>query len=259
MKILAILGSPRLGDSYSLTRRFEAKLKELGPVDFEILHLKDIDIRPCRGCFLCTSKGEASCPLRDDCPAVLEKMLRADGVVFVSPVHALSVSTLMKAFKDRLAYNAHRPRFFGKYAVAIATSAGTGLEGALGFLATFSLWGFEFVDRLGFVCYPGLTARPALEAQTEAKLARAARRFHDALQGRKLRPPTLAQVLQFRVLKCNTRVAGDFWQADREFFRGKRDYFYETPIGLPARLAAWAFERFFMGYMRRNYELGAGK
>jgi len=255
MKILAILGSPRMGDSYQIARRLESKLKELGQVEFEYVFLKDIDIQPCRGCFLCTAKGEANCPLRDDCPGVLEKMQAADGVIFVSPVHALSVSTLMKGFKDRLAYNAHRPRFFGKYAMAIATSAGTGLEGTLGYLSTYSLWGFEFVAKVGIIRYPYLKPTPALERKTEQRLTQAAGRFYRAIDAGRRRAPSLAQVLQFRVLKCNTIVAGEYWQADREFFREKRDFFYETPIGLHKRLAAWMFERFFMAYMSKNYGL----
>jgi NAD(P)H-dependent FMN reductase len=255
MKILAILGSPRNGDSARIIRRLEEKLKELGGVEFETIHLKDLQIQPCRGCFLCTARGETHCPLQDDCPAVLEKMLEADGVIFASPVHALSVSSLMKAFKDRLAYNAYRPRFFGKYALAVATSAGTGLDGALGYLSTFSLWGFEVVEKLGFICYPGLQPTPALEKQMEMRLDKAARKFHQAIRERKPRSPSLAQVLQFHVLKCNTRVAGGFWEADREFYRDRRDYFYETRISPLHRLAAGLFEKFYMGYMRKNYIL----
>ena len=255
MKILAILGSPRKGNSYQITRRLESKLKELGEVEFEYIFLKDIDIRPCQGCFSCTSKGEENCPIRDDCPAVLDKMMAADGVIFVSPVYALSVTGLMKNFKDRLAYNAHRPRFFGKYAMAVATSAGTGLEGTLGYLETFSLWGFEFVRGLALMQYPYLQPTPALEQQTAEKIERAARRFYRAIEEKKQRPPSLNRVLQFRVLKCNTRAAGDYWQADREFYENKRDYFYKAKIAPQHQLAAWLFERFYWGYMRKNYVL----
>jgi multimeric flavodoxin WrbA len=255
MKILAILGSPHKGDSYRLTRRLEEKMRQLAELDFEYVFLKDIAIQPCTGCFNCTTKGEQFCPLKDGCLAVLEKMKTADGVIFVSPVHALSVSTLMKAFKDRLAYNAHRPRFLGKYALALATSAGTGLDGALGYLSTFSLWGFDFVSKLGFVCYPGLRPTAAMERQTEARLDKAAREFTHAIREGKLKRPDLASVLQFRVLKCNTKVAGEIWQADKEFYEDKREYFYPVRLAPQQRLAAWMFEKFFMGYMRKNYIL----
>ncbi len=255
MKILAIMGSPRKGDSYQITRRVEQRIKELGEVDFEYIFLKDIDIQPCRGCFLCASQGENHCPLRDDCPAVLEKMLAADGVVFVSPVYALSVTTLMKSFKDRLAYNAHRPRFFGKFGLAIVTSAGTGLEGVLKYLESYSIWGFEFVKGLALVQYPYLQPTASLEKQTSIKIDQAAERLYRAIEAGKRAAPSLERVLQFRVLKCNTLIAGDYWQADREFYKDKCDYYYETRIAPLHKLAAWLFQKFFMGYMKKNYIL----
>ncbi len=255
MKVLAIMGSPRKGDSYRITRRVETRMKELGPVDFEYVFLKDIDIQLCQGCFLCTSKGEEHCPIRDDCPTVLDKMLAADGVLFVSPVYALSVTGLMKNFKDRLAYNAHRPRFFGKYGMSIVTSAGTGLEGAINYLNTFSLWGFKIVRGLALVQYPHLQPTAYLEEQTSEKIRLAAARFHRALTEKKQTPPSLSQVLQFRVLKCNTIAAGDFWQADGEFFKDRPSFFYPAHIAPLKRLAAWLFEKFYWRFMRKNYVL----
>jgi multimeric flavodoxin WrbA len=255
MKILAIMGSPRKGDSYQVTRRVESRMKALGDVEFEYVFLKDIDIKPCRGCFLCTSRGEEHCPIQDGCPAVLEKMLAADGVLFVSPVYALSVTGLMKNFKDRLAYNAHRPRFFGKYGMAIVTSAGTGQEGTLDYLSTFSIWGFEMLPGLGLIQYPYLKPTPALEKQTEEKIERAARRFQRAIKEQKSQPPSLNRVLQFRVLKLNTLVAGDYWQADRAFYEHKSGYYYETAITAHKKLAAWLFERIYRAYMKKNYFL----
>jgi len=253
VKILAIMGSPRKGDSYEVTRQVEERMKELGEVEFEYIFLKDIEIKPCRGCFLCTSRGEEHCPVRDDCPAALEKMLAADAVIFASPVYALSVSGLMKIFKDRLAYNAHRPRFFGKYALAIVTSAGTGLEGALGYLQTFSIWGFEFVKGLALIRYPGLEPTSYFENQTTKMISQAAGRFYQAVESKRQPRPSLARVLQFRVLKLNTIVAGDYWQADREFFRNKSNYYYETRLAPHQRLVAWAFQQFFMAYMKKNF------
>jgi multimeric flavodoxin WrbA len=255
MKILAIMGSPRKGDSYSVTRQVERRMRELGPVEFEYVFLKDMNIQPCRGCFLCTSQGEEYCPIQDDCPTILEKMMGADGVIFASPVYALSITGLMKNFKDRLAYNAHRPRFFGKFALAIVTSAGTGLEGTLQYLESFSIWGFEVVRGLALIQYPSLKPTPTFEKKTAEKISGAAERFYGSIQSKKQSSPSLARVLQFRVLKLNTLIAGDYWEADREYYQDRSTYYYDTSIALPKKLAAWLFEKFFMAYMRKNYIL----
>ena len=46
MKIIAIMGSPHKGNTLELTQRVEERLKTLGDMDFEYLHLKDADLKP---------------------------------------------------------------------------------------------------------------------------------------------------------------------------------------------------------------------
>ena len=48
-------------------------------------------------------------------------MMASDGVVFATPNYSFHVSGLMKLFVDRLAFNFHRPRFFGKTCTSIVT------------------------------------------------------------------------------------------------------------------------------------------
>lgn len=255
MKILAIIGSPRKGNSYRITRQVEERMKLIGQVEFDYVFLKDVEIKPCQGCFLCTSKGEKYCPIKDGCPEVLARMQEADGVIFVSPVYALSVTGLMKNFKDRLAYNVHRPQFFGKYAMSIVTSAGTGLNGTLKYLSTFSIWGFEFVSQLGIINYPYLKPTPHLQKQTTDSIDTASKKFYQAIETKKQRSPSLIKVLQFRVLKCNTVVAKEYWQADYEFYKDRQGYYYETKIATYKKFFAWLFEKMYMGYMQKNYVL----
>jgi multimeric flavodoxin WrbA len=255
VKILAIIGSPRKGNSYRIARRVEEKMKTLGAVEFDYVFLKDANLQPCRGCFLCTAKGEEYCPIDDDVPQILDAMLQADGVVFVSPVYALSVTALMKNFKDRLAYNAHRPRFFGKYALVITTSAGTGLAETEKYLSNFSMWGFEVASKLRVITYPFLAPAPRLERKIAADIEVAATRFFRAIEMKKLRPPGVLQVMQFRVLKCNTAVARNFWRADYEFYKDREEYYYDARIAPHKKLAAWLFEKLYMHYMNANYVL----
>jgi len=97
MKLLAICGSPRKGNSYKA-------LKEIGDayshVDYEILHLNDLNFSLCKGCYSCVVKGEEKCPIKDERDMILEKMMEADGVIFASPVFSHMVSAMMKNFFD---------------------------------------------------------------------------------------------------------------------------------------------------------------
>ena len=117
MKILAIMGSPRKGNTYRAVQRIEENMKAMGEVEFEYLWLKDAGLADCKGCTVCFLKGEQRCPLKDGRKAIEQKMLSVDGVIFASPNYASNVSGLMKTFIDRFAYAGHRPRFYGQYAL----------------------------------------------------------------------------------------------------------------------------------------------
>ncbi|HOI12433.1 MAG TPA: flavodoxin family protein [Methanoculleus sp.] len=104
MKILVIMGSPRKGNTYQAAQRIEEVMRSLGDVEFEYLMLRDVGLEPCRGCLTCFTWGEERCPVRDDAPAVGQKLSDADGVIFASPVYGLAVTGLMKTFIDRFSY-----------------------------------------------------------------------------------------------------------------------------------------------------------
>ena len=53
MKILAICGSPRKGNTYSALRSIQDNFPD---VDFEIIMLKDIHFEPCKGCYTCFAR-----------------------------------------------------------------------------------------------------------------------------------------------------------------------------------------------------------
>lgn len=124
MKALAIIGSPKgKGNTYRVVTRIEEKMKKLDAgVEFEYLILKDTNLQTCKGCFLCLSKGEHLCPVKDEQAAILKKMDECDGMILASPVYAYNVSWIAKSFIDRYAFVCHRPRYHGKTALAVATT-----------------------------------------------------------------------------------------------------------------------------------------
>ncbi|GAJ06215.1 unnamed protein product, partial [marine sediment metagenome] len=67
MKVLVIVGSSRVkGNTYKATKQLEEKIKKLGEVEFNYLFLKEANLKPCRGCFTCVTRGEQLCPIKDD-------------------------------------------------------------------------------------------------------------------------------------------------------------------------------------------------
>lgn len=106
VKILGVCGSPRV-DSNSERCTVEAlnAACTIGDVETELITLANLQIKHCNGCYRCRSEAtrEYPCPEFDDgMTALYQKMSSADGFIFTSPVYYADVTSLMKAFFDRL-------------------------------------------------------------------------------------------------------------------------------------------------------------
>ena len=204
MKLLAICGSPRKGNSYKA-------LKEIGNalphVDYEILHLNDLNFNFCKGCYGCVVKGEERCPLKDDRDLVLEKMMGADGVIFASPVYSHMVSALMKNFFDRFAYLAHRPQFFDKFAMSMVSCSGYGAEDALKYMdKMLSVFGFNLVPSLELHFRAGKMPEENKRKNTEKIKA------------------------AVNIFKYVSILDSETMTADFEYYKNKGEYYYDTKI-----------------------------
>ena len=146
IKIVAICGSPRRGNTYDILKMLK---KSNADIDFKILMLSELDLKDCFGCYTCINTGEENCPLKDDRDMIIAAMKAADGTIFASPTYARTISALMKKFEERTSYISHRPLFFGKYAMALTTCAGFGADLTCSYLVeNFTQSGFNFVASL---------------------------------------------------------------------------------------------------------------
>lgn len=84
MKIVVITGSPRkTGTSALLTDEFIRGAKESGHEMFRF-DAAFKDVHPCIGCEKC-EQGKKKCVFEDDMQILIEELLIADIVVFVTP------------------------------------------------------------------------------------------------------------------------------------------------------------------------------
>lgn len=194
-RILVVMGSPRKGNTFGAAEQLRALMAADGSVAFEYLWLRDVDLEQCRGCAVCVGKGEEFCPIKDDVPAILQKMREADGIVLASPVYSWQVPGLLKVLIDRLSYTMHRPQLYGKKVVVVTGMLGTkDVEHYLTAVARF--WGAKVVATAGLLTPPTVPARQ--QEKNGRILAKAAAAFGRALQpGRQTSPP-LRSVLYFR-------------------------------------------------------------
>jgi multimeric flavodoxin WrbA len=87
MKILVINGSPRSrGNTMKVVSRIEEQMKQLSPEEtFEYVHLGQVSLELCRGCYQCLALGEDRCPIKDARAELEQKMREADALVFACP------------------------------------------------------------------------------------------------------------------------------------------------------------------------------
>jgi multimeric flavodoxin WrbA len=102
IKILGVVGSPRIGGSTKLFVAEALRAAEEEGAVVELLRLAEKNIKPCDGCRYCRKTGE--CRIKDDFQPVFEKMVEADGMVLSSPVYFGSATPQIKALIDRAGY-----------------------------------------------------------------------------------------------------------------------------------------------------------
>lgn len=242
MKILTIMGSMRKANTYNVVKRIEEKLKVIGGEDleFEYLFLKDYKLEYCRGCMICQKKGEFLCPIKDDRDKIFKIIINADGIIFASPVYVEQTSAIMKNFFDRFAYLCHRPIFFDRFAMAIATVAGSSLNPTLNYLERVAiLWGYNFVHKFGI----SETTIKNVEKYTDV----ASKKIHQALKNKKIQNPGMNRLIEFRILKI---VFGKKENpADLEFFKNKRRYYINVRTNLFKIVIPWLIEKFMRKIM----------
>jgi multimeric flavodoxin WrbA len=99
MKVLGILGSPRVGgNSDILLEQALAGAKEAG-AEVEKIILSEKKISGCLDCGKCNGKGV--CAIQDDMLEIRKKILVADAVIHSVPVYFWAMTSQMKAYLDR--------------------------------------------------------------------------------------------------------------------------------------------------------------
>ena len=103
MKILVFNGSPKRdkSDTMHITRAFLDGMNESGEQDVHEIHIIDMHIEYCRGCFSCMHNG-GSCIYDDDMKKILKEIPESDLLIFSFPLYAYGMPAPMKAMVDRL-------------------------------------------------------------------------------------------------------------------------------------------------------------
>lgn len=97
MKVVGIVGSPRIGGNTEFLMRTALDELELRSIEVEMIHLGEKDISGCRGCMKCPE----ICIIQDDMIELYPVIEQADGIIVGSSTYFGQVTAQLKAFMDR--------------------------------------------------------------------------------------------------------------------------------------------------------------
>ncbi|WMJ88338.1 flavodoxin family protein [Anaerocolumna sp. MB42-C2] len=225
MKILAINSSFRKhGNTERIFQLMDQSLlkiaKEKGKtLEIEYFSLGETNIEPCRGCRLCFEKGEDLCPMKDNLALVRSKLQEADAIILGSPVYVEDVNGLMKNLIDRMAFNCHRPAYYGKSALIFTTSGASSTKHALKTMRNaLCTWGFYIAEEYRFRMGGPLVAEPDVIKKYSDKVNKLATVFFNSIDNYKPLHPTVYSYMIFKIQQT-------YWQKESSK-RNKLDYEY---------------------------------
>ena len=219
--VLLFNGSFRKGRTHNLLVQIGQILKNRG-IESEIINLFDYAIKDCTGCDdICIRHG--ACHIKDDMPALMQKILDCGGLVLSSPVYLRGVTSKFKAFADRTNQWFHKPEPAGKPVLLVTTTAATGIKETIHFLEQFTT-GFG-ARKGGFIARTDKTiGKPVQEKELE--------RFISLLEkDKKDYRPSMNEIVIFNVQKV---LALKSKGNDRQFWEEKKwipmRYYYDCKM-----------------------------
>ena len=99
MKVLGIMGSPRIKGNTDLLLDEALKGAQSQGAEVEKIVVDKLKIAPCREYYGCLRDG--NCVIRDDMDDIYPKLLEADGIIVASPIFFYGLTAQLKALIDR--------------------------------------------------------------------------------------------------------------------------------------------------------------
>lgn len=235
MKVTIIYGSPRKGSSYKAAQLFKDEMLKNGEIEFTEFFLpKDLP-EFCHGCMACFTYGRDKCPHAQYTLPILDSMLKADALIFTSPVFVMQTSGAMKNFLDHFGhiFLVHRAEesMFNKKAYILSTTAGAGTKAAIKTIKTsVKFWGVNRVYSSGFALHEvdWQNMKPKRKHKFEAKINKEASKFYKEVESGKKRRPYLMTRIMFSFMRGmikkydNSSLDKQYWQ--------EKNWFNTTPF-----------------------------
>ncbi len=130
MNVLAISCSPRRNGNTVAILEEALRGAQDAKAEVELYSVSGKTIQPCDGCRSCA--GTAKCHITDDMQELYDKMVRADGIIFGTPIYFWGMTGQAKTIMDRtIALNQPGRNLTNKVAGVVVVCGSLGLVDAL--------------------------------------------------------------------------------------------------------------------------------
>jgi len=99
LKVLGIMGSPRIKGNTDLLLDEALKGVQSQGAEIEKIIVDKLEIAPCKEYYACLRDG--NCVIRDDMDSIYPKLIEADRIIVASPIFFYGVTSQLKALIDR--------------------------------------------------------------------------------------------------------------------------------------------------------------
>ena len=148
MNVLGISGTPRENGNSEILLEHALRPFKAKAWNVRHLHLRDMNIHPCRACEECKRQGK--CIINDDMHKIYDSFQWCDAILISGPVYSRNISSQVMAVLDRSYALSHKSALQGKVGGAIAVGRGT-CGGQ-----TITINGiYNWMLSAGMVCVPG--------------------------------------------------------------------------------------------------------
>lgn len=254
-KILAIIGSPRKGETLQAVKNFETALKKIEEVEVEYVMLSQVGLLDCTGCHNCVIKGRDYCRESQKIKELQDRMFSADAVILASPVYNQQITALMKKFLDYLTFLWHRPEMFHIKFFGISSGGGIFGEVFKTMKSNVLSWGGDWIGELGVPHYDSLT--PKYKLKCDIDYNKKAELLLKAMDDKKPHIPSINQLMMFRVWKMNSVACKKAIPLDYAYWTEKglfeKDFYYPVKIGLLKRILVGLISKMARSFMRKVY------
>lgn len=100
LHIAVITGSERAGGNTDQMAQHIGSLLAPHHCTADLIHLRDYRIAACGSCGECNTRLHR-CQIEDDMPAIVDRLCRADAIIYVVPVHGYGMAHPMQIFIER--------------------------------------------------------------------------------------------------------------------------------------------------------------